>query len=177
MHDHGRDQSGDERRHEQTVGGLPGRQREDVEAEVVVEDRVGHAERHAVQGALVEQPAARRPGADDDRDHGRDDDADPAQRLHRVLVDVLDDVDALEGAVARRQPAGDLDVAEDDDEEDDAGRHADDQPRPDLAPEHDPQADLAEPQPVGVGEQVDDEQHQRRATMTPTTMPTTARRR
>ena len=74
-----------------------------------------------------------------------------------ALVDVLDDVDALEGAVTRRQAARDLEVALEDGKEDGAGRHADDEPRPDLAPEDDAQADLAEPQPVGVGQQVDDE--------------------
>ena len=158
--DDGGDQAGDERAHDQTVDRLPGRQREDVEAEVVMEDRVFRAEGHAVQGALEHEPLGRGAGADEDRQHHRADEAAAPQPLHGALVDVLDDVDALEGAVARRQTARDLDVGVEDGEEDGAGGHADDEPRPDLAPEDDPQADLAEPEPVGVGQQVDDEHHQ-----------------
>ncbi len=160
VNDHRGDQTGDERSHDETVDRLPGGQREDVEADVVVEDRVGGVERHAVQGTLEQQPVGRRAGAHDDRDHERDDEAAAAQPLHRAFVDVLDDVDALEGTVARRQAPRDLDVGVEDGEEDGAGRYPDDEPRPDLAPEDDPQADLAEPEPVGVGQQVDDEQHE-----------------
>ena len=160
MDDDGDDQGGDERAHDEPVDRLPGRQREHVEPDVVVEDRVACAEGHAVHGALEQQPVRRGAGPDDDRDHGRDDETAAAQRLDLTLVDVLDDVDALEGTMARRQAARYLDVAPEDGKEDGAGRHADDEPRPDLAPEDDAQAYLAEPQPVGVGQQVDDEQHQ-----------------
>ena len=160
MNDDRRDQAGDERSHDEAVDRLPGGQREDVEAEVVVEDRVARVERHAVQRPLEQQPLARRAGAHDDGDDDRDDQAAAAQTLDGAFVDVLDDVDALEGAVARRQASGELDVGVEDGEEDGAGRYPDDETRPDLAPEDHAQTDLAEPQPVGVDQQEDDEQHE-----------------
>jgi len=153
------DQACDERTHDQAVDGLPGRQREHVEADVVVEDRITGAEAHAVQGTLEQQPVARHAHAENDGDERRDDEAPAAQGLDRVLVDVLDDVYALEGAMTGREASGELDVGVEDGEEDDAGRYPDDQARPDLTPVDDAQTYLAEPQPVGVGVEVDDKQH------------------
>src|SRR5664280_407570 len=56
-----RDDEGDEDRGEQEpVGVLPRRQAKDVERQVVMEDRVAHAEGHAVQGARIDHPGAGR---------------------------------------------------------------------------------------------------------------------
>ena len=71
---------------------------------------------------------------------------------------VLDDVDALEGAVLGGQAAGDLDVAIDDSKEGKTEQGAKHNAVGDAPPKDGAQSDLAEPQPVDV---VDGEKAQR----------------
>ena len=153
------DQGDDQRGEEEPVGVLPRRQPEHVERQVVVEDRVAEAERHAVQRAREDQPRPRRRTGGDERAEQRRDKPDAPHPAQRRLVHGLDDVDALDRAVLRRQPAGDHEVAVDDGEEHgaeaDGGDGADDQ----APPEDRAQADLAEPEPVHVEVREDDGQH------------------
>ena len=126
------------------------RQREDVEADVVVEDRVGHPERRLA----VEQKDGlplRRGGETGERRHqqGEDETADRhvapegvAARLKELTVGA--------GAIPRRHAPGDLDIDADDHEEDDERRDPGDDLPEDARPEHRAVVNLAEPEPVGV---------------------------
>ena len=163
MNDDGGDEGDDDRREEEPVDVLPGRQREHVEREIVMEDRVLRAEGHAVEGACERDPRSCRTEADHDGDDQREHQADLSHAPRRILVHVLDDVDALEGAVLGRDPARERDVAVDDGEEGAAEQGAQHQPHRDALPEHGPEGDLAEPQPVDV----------ERATVSSATMRTT----
>ena len=85
--------------------------------------------------------------------------ASPTCRTRRTAFSLhrLDDVDALHGTVLGSQPAGDLDVAVYDGEEDDREDHPDDEAGGDPPPEDRAQSHFAEPEPVDVVAQEDDE--------------------
>ena len=150
MDDRGEHERRDERRHDVPEHALPERHGEDVERDVVAEDRVLLVPRRLVE---VEQHLLPRGGGGDRGEERHDDahhdpsDSDPAAhlgaaRLEQRAVDV--------GAEVRREPPRQLDVDPDDHEEDGEAGEAQQQLRPDARPEHAAEAHLAEPQPVDV---------------------------
>jgi len=125
----------------------------------VVEDGVADPERNAVQGPREDHP---RPGcraAGDERADERHEQPDPPYPTRGGLVHHLDDVDALDRAVPRRQAPRDLEIAVDDREER-GGEHGPcDRADGEALPEDRPQAHLSEPQPVHVEAREDDSEH------------------
>ena len=110
--------SDDEQREEhEALHGVPGGDREDVEAEVVAEDGVVDAEVGRVERLLEGEPGARTRRRRRRWRHRRDGEPDGAGVPAQGLALRLDHVAGGAGAERRRQPSGQLDVQVDDDEE------------------------------------------------------------
>ena len=153
---------------------LPHRQPEDVERDVAPEQRIALAERHAVEEAQPAEPVGRAREPEQDAQHAgarhRERADHPA--LHRdraaVLAGTDDDVRAGEGA------AGEVEVAEQDQEDGRERRREDHRLRVERPEEHAVVLQLSEPEPVGVvpGDRRHDEQcrddEQREADADPT---------
>ena len=120
MHDDRRHQRDEQRRERKRVDVLPGRQREHVEGQVVVEDGVLDAEGTLLRARakISQEPADDE--ADDDGDERRS--ARPIWRTRREAPSCTNSTMSMpsSGAVLGGHAAGDLDVAVDDGEEDGA---------------------------------------------------------
>ena len=150
VHDGGQHERRDQGAEDVVLQGLPHRQREHIEADVVAEDHVILAERRLFH---VQQEGLPLPRGGPAGDHGgqeADAQAADAHPLAHLLAAWLEQVACSRDGVARRQATGELDVELDDDEEDGERRQADQHLPPELRPEHGAEPDLAEPQPVHV---------------------------
>ena len=149
-----RDERREERRHEsrgdKPVDELPRRQREDVEADVVVEDRILGSETLPVESAGERQPRAGPHESHADGDQPCKQDAHTTQGARGVVPHELLVGDALEDLMPGGAATGELDRAVDDEEEEQCERGAEDGAVGHSPPEDRPHAQLAEPQPVDV---------------------------
>ena len=152
--DYERDDEGGE---EEGVHVLPSRQREDVEGEVVAEDRIFGPERHAAERPSEGQPRTR---GGKTYDHRGDKGNREAHQQHQPACrrrGQLDDLIVFHGMELRRGAASDGDVPVHDGKEDCRKDDADDDAGSDPRPEDRSEGNFSIPEPVDVEAQIDDQ--------------------
>ena len=142
VHDRRQDERRDQRAEDEVLQRLPHRQREDVEPDVVAEDRVLLAERGLLHVEEERLPLRRGRDAGDEGDHEAHAQAAPPDPAAHPVAARLEQVAGGGDAVARRQAARELHVELDDDEEEREADDADQHLPPDARPE-----DAAEARP------------------------------
>ena len=149
-HDHG---DPDQRGEQPSLDELPEWQHEDIEGRVALEDGIELTERDVARGSPQQEglPLAGGGDPDEDRDQGRKAQDDPPRigfergpvPLHQLLL-------LGEGAEARGEPPHDDQVRQQDREEQRPEHGAQQDLRPEYAPEDPGEMDLAEPQEIDV---------------------------